>query len=248
MNEGTPVAQARRTWRWWGVFRVALALLWLFAAALSWWTAPQEQTYEQARAAVSAGHVTAYQWGDRWDASGQRWFGDAALQSSDTFGPLFAWRTSDGRVHWIDTDNFDQVSTTGEVDESSDSGAGAVSIAQDLRAAGLQNRTDDVESFGTALGWAGLFLGLVFLGVVVSGQAPVRGTRWYWFWLVYITPYGLGLLFWLARERPWSRAAAPSAVSGPERRSRGLAGLAIGIGAALLVSLLQLILHDVLGT
>jgi hypothetical protein len=62
-----------------GVLRLALVLLWLFAAAVSWWTAPRKQSYEQAAADVAAGRVTAYQWGDRWDADGPGpWF-DASV-------------------------------------------------------------------------------------------------------------------------------------------------------------------------
>ena len=249
MNEDAPAVLAGRTWRWWGVLRLVLVLLWLLGAATTWWSAPRKQSYDQARADVAAGRVTAYQWGDRWDGDGPRsWFGAAALKSSGTLGPLFVWRTADGRTHWIDTANVGQVTTTGAVDETSYSGQGAVGIAQDIRAAGLEDRSGDVESLGPLLTWIGIVLTVVFLGVLVAGPAPTLGTRWFWFWLVYIAPLGLGLLFWLARDHPWSHSTAPAASSGgAKQRDRGILGLGIGLLATILVSVLLAVLHAVLG-
>jgi hypothetical protein len=68
------------------------------------------------------------------------------------------------------------------------------------------------------------------------------------FWLVFIAPCGLGLLFWVARDRPWSRSAATAAASGgTERRDRSILGFGIGIVAMILISVLLLILHEALG-
>jgi len=249
MSEGVLSAPAGRRWRWWDVLRLALVLLWLLAAATAWWTAPRKQSYEQARADVAAGRVTAYQWGDRWDGEGPGpWFSTSTLQSSGTIGPLFAWRTPDGRVRWTDTDDFGQVTTTGAVDGRSYSGAGAVGIAQDMRAAGVEDRGGDVDASEPVTIGIGVVLAAIFLGMVVAGPAPVLGTRWFWFCLVYLTPLGLGLLFWLARDRPWSRAAAPAIVpGGVGRRDRGVLGFGIGILATFLISVLLLILHGTLG-
>ncbi|TDC66335.1 hypothetical protein E1258_03105 [Micromonospora sp. KC207] len=249
MDQGGPVASPGRAWRWWGALRLALVLLWLLAAVTTWWTAPRKQSYDQARADVAAGRVTAYQWGDRWGVgSSPRWFGTPALQGSGTLGPLIAWRTPDGRVHWTDTDIFGQVTTTGAVDQGSYSGPGAVGIAQDLRAAGLEHRAGVVPSPASAVTWIDLFLAAVVLGVVVAGPAPVRGTRWFWFWLIYLTPHGLGLLFWLARDHPWSRPAVPAAArSRVERRHSGILGFGIGILAAMLIGAVLLILRQALG-
>lgn len=264
MNEDVVVAPTGRTWRWWDVLRLALVVLWLLAAVLAWWTAPRKQSYDQAKADVAAGRVTAYQWGDRWDGDDPGpWFGVSALQSAGTLGPLFAWRTPDGQVRWTDTVDFDEVTTTGAVDDKSYSGAGAVGIAQELRAAGLEHRGGDVDSPGPVVAGIGFVLAAIFLGTVVAGPAPVLGTRWFWFWLVSLAPLGLGLLFWLARDRPWSRSAVPApavpapAVPAPaapapaagraERRDRGILGFAIGVLAAILISILLLTLHGILG-
>lgn len=249
MSEGVLSAPAERTRRWWAVLRLALVVLWLLAAVMAWWTAPRRQDYDQAKADLAAGRVTAYQWGDRWDgADPGPWFGTATLQSSGTLGPLFAWRTPDGRVRWTDTTDFDQVTTTGAVDDTSYSGVGAVGIAQDLRAAGREGLGGDVDGRVPVVTGISAVLGMIFLGMVVAGPAPALGTRWFWFWLVSLAPLGLGFLLWLARDRPWSRAAAPAPVSGgAERRDRGMLGFGIGLLATFVIGTLLLVLHSFLG-
>ena len=178
MNEGLVGAPAARTGRWWSALRLALVLLWLLAAVTTWWTAPRQQGYDQARADAAAGRVTAFQWGDRWEVdSPPRWFDTPALRSSGTLGPLFAWRTPDGRVHWTDTDRFDEVTITDTVDDGSYSGPGAVGIAQDLRASGLEHRAGAVLLPVAVVIWAGLVLAAISLGVLVAGPAPGPGRR-----------------------------------------------------------------------
>ncbi|MGV9982369.1 hypothetical protein ACWDUH_32405 [Micromonospora wenchangensis] len=235
--------------RWWGALRITLVLLWLLGAATTWWTAPRQQDHDRAGADVAAGRVVAYQWGDRWEVDrSPPWFGSATLWASGRHGPLFAWRTSDGRVHWTDTDRFGQVTTTGAVEQESYSGPGAVGIAQELRAAGLEHRAGDLHGPVSAVGGAGVLLAVGALVVVVAGPAPVRGTRWYWFWLIFLSPYGLGLLLWTARERPWSRSAAAVAVRNPTApRDRGVLGFGLGILASVLLGAVLLILHEALG-
>lgn len=232
------------------MLRLGLVLLWLFAAVTAWWTAPRQQSYDQATADIAAGRVVAYQWGERWDAGPRAWFSPAALRSSGQLGPVFAWRTSDGRVRWTDTEVSGDFPVTGAADLGNFAGPGAAAIGQELRAAGLEDRVGGVQSAGRVGTRIGFVLGVVFLAVVVGGPAPVRGTRWYWFWLVYLVPFGLGLLFWLARDRPWSGvAAAPPGVVdlGGQRRNSGIRGFAVGLLAAILIGLLTLLLHGVLG-
>ncbi|WP_223256764.1 hypothetical protein [Micromonospora endophytica] len=235
---------------WWRVLRLAVVGLWLVTASVAWWTAPREQSYEQARADLAAGRVTAYEWGYHWDVDVRpAWFPNPTMASAGTLGPLFQWRTPDGRVWWTDTTRFDQVEVTGTVEKSDYSGPGAVGVAQEIRSAGLEDRYGEIRPYSTVLTAAGLVFTVVFLGVVVAGPAPVLGTRWFWFWLVSGVPYGLGLLFWLAREHPWSGTAAATATTsgGPRERDRGLLGFAIGAVAAILLSLVSLALHEVLG-
>ncbi|GIJ81209.1 hypothetical protein SAMN05443287_10915 [Micromonospora phaseoli] len=249
MSVGTPTVRAGRSWRWWDALRLGLVALWLAAAGTAWWTAPRTQSYDQARADLAAGRVVAYQWGDHWDADRRPpWFDTSDLQSSGTLGPLFGWRTTDGRVWWTDTEHFGEVTTTGAVDESSYTGPGAVGLAQHLRAADLEDRSGSLQPLGPVVSGTGLAAAVIILGVVVGGPAPVLGTRWFWFWLVCLVPLGLGLLWWLAREHPWSRAASPPATpAGPRAPDRGPLGFALGLLATLLISLLVLALGQILG-
>lgn len=239
-----------RTRRWWNALRLALVLLWLLAAVTAWWTAPRQQSYEKARADSAAGHVVAYQWGDHWGANDPgHWFGAPVLQQgSGQPGPLFAWKTSDGRVHWTDTTTFDQVAVTDAVAVESYSGVGAVGIAQNLRDAGIDHRAILASQRTPVVTGIVVLLAAIALGVVIVGPTPHLGTRWFWFWLFFFTPHGLGLLYWLAREHPWARPTAdPAAPGGGERRDRGALGFAIGIIVAIVYSAVLLILHRTLG-
>lgn len=53
-----------------------------------------------------------------------------------------------------------------------------------------------------------LALWLIVLGTLIHGPQPRWITKWGWFWLLFLTPYGLGLLALLALDAPWSRAAS----------------------------------------
>lgn len=229
--------------------RLVLVVLWLTAATATWWMAPRHVDYDRARADVAAERVIAYQWGDSWDdEDSRRWFGPATLGSSGELGPLFAWRAPDGRVYWTDTDDYHEVTVGGTVDEDRYTGPGAVRIAEDLRAARMEGRTGDVGRFHPLTGWAGIILGVISLGVLVAGPAPVLGTRWFWFWLIYMVPYGLGLLFWLARDRPWSSRVPPrSDVGAEDGRDRGYLGFGFALLAGILIQVALLLLNGVTG-
>ena len=223
----------------WRILRLVLVGLWLVAAATAWWTTPRQAGYARAQADVLAGRVVAYQWGERWDGDDTaRWFGRSTLVQGEKLGPLFVWRLPDGRVRWTDTGDFGQVTLTGTVDETEYAGAGAAGLAQTVRSAGLTDPYGDVAPVRWVVEVISLVLGLAALAVLVSGPAPVLGTRWYWFWLVALPPYALGLLFWLVRDRPWSRRAA----GGGLRRDRGILGLLTGLLVALLLGGLRHVL------
>jgi hypothetical protein len=77
---------------------------------------------------------------------------------------------------------------------------------------------------------------LVCLVLLVAGPTPQRGTRWAWFWFAGLVPLGLGVLAWLAFERPWSRRLARTPDGAPPpgpdwlaRRRTGGAGLGWGL-------------------
>lgn len=246
--ESPVISRVDRSRRWWSALRLTLVLLWLVAAVAAWWTTPREQSYEKARADAAAGRVTAFQWGDHWnstDAGG--WFEPPGLrQNYSQLGTFFAWKTSDGRSYWTDTTTFTQVEAP--IDDDGYFRPGAAGIAQQLRAAGIEQRGGTLPQGASITAGITFLLAVVILGVGIAGPPPRRGTRWFWFWLIYLTPQGLGLLFWLLREHPWARSAPHAAPSGSvERRDRGALGFAIGLILAILYIAVVSILHKALG-
>src|SRR5699024_9313543 len=76
-------------------------------------------------------------------------------------------------------------------------------------------RQRDTTPYGTLAGWRtspwlvllALTLGLVTLGLVVSGPRPRRANRWAWFWMLVLSPLGLAL--YLAFGGPAGRREPP---------------------------------------
>ena len=92
----------------------------------------------------------------------------------------------------------------------------------------------------------GTLLLLTALAVVVLGPRPSRGTRWFWFWLLF-APLALAVPAFAAAELIWPRywpeaTAHPRGVAG---RWTGLTGFAAGAGLSLLVTGAALVLRDV---
>lgn len=96
--------------------------------------------------------------------------------------------------------------------------------------------------------WSALRLALVLLWLVAAVAAWWTTPREQSYEKAYLTPLGLGLLFWLVREHPWARSAPHAAPSGSgERRDRGALGFAIGLILAILHIAVVPILHKALG-
>lgn len=196
----------------WRILRWVLVALWLVTAGASWWGAPRETGAERALADMAAHRVSAYQIGSQWqDESPDRWFSMPTLGSGDP-DRIFAWRTPDGRAHWAD------VSDVADFQER-------------LRADVQEVNARNVLFLSTLINGVGLLFTLVFLGVLWAGPTPVTGTRWFWWWLFALIPFGLGLLYWTFREVPWTRPAEI-----PESRESGWRGLGIAIVASVLIS------------
>ena len=87
---------------------------------------------------------------------------------------------------------------------------------------------------------AGSLLALVTLAIIILGPAPVRGTRFYWFWVA-LLPYGLGVLFWLGTERPWSSRP------GPAKPTNGLTGFATLFLGSWALFALTIVLRELFG-
>ncbi|WP_229074672.1 hypothetical protein [Actinoplanes sp. DH11] len=105
-------------------------------------------------------------------------------------------------MYWTDTSLAETDQTTVDVGGVRFTGGAAV-LARELD----RPPSDEVISWRGRLQGISVLLALTTLLVVAGGPAPVRGTRWYWFWVTLFVPYGLGLILWLFRDRPWVRAA-----------------------------------------
>ena len=237
--------------------RIAVLALWVTWAALGWWTAPRPSHVEQARADLTAGRVVAYEWGDSWDTD-VGWAGVMAvseLQSNGTYGPLFAWRTPDWRVHYVDV-AADGTSTVlaGTVDATQFSDAFTASLAEAVQAAGGEELQASVGTPFALRLLTGPLLTAAFLVLLLAGPAPRIGTRWFWFWVATLAPLGLGLLTWLIREHPRpaepdleARPDAPVMWPGRETRLRGPLGFGAGLVAAFAGSFLLHLVSGVTG-
>ena len=87
-------------------------------------------------------------------------------------------------------------------------------LVRELRAAGVPLESRELDrlpnqSAAFLWGWAAILLGF---GSVLLVYRPTRVTRWGWLWLVYLLPFGLGLVALAVNElvRP-AHARAPSA-------------------------------------
>jgi len=242
----------RRPESWWPTLRIALVVLWVAWAALSWWYAPRDAGVARARADLAAGRVVSHQWGDGWDDGGVwRWPDPPQVRSwDDVDGPIFVWQTSDRRIRYAvaDESSSGEYHLDGTVDPSRYSGPEAASLAQAVRSAELDPAANGFSSRRPALALVTLLVGLGLLGLLVAGPRPVIGTRWFWFWLVSGVPFGLGLLYWLARENPWSpNVKRPTGALGPAPRHRGYVGLAVALVTAVAGGLLVVGLNRLLG-
>jgi hypothetical protein len=216
---------------WWQVLRVILVVGWVAWAGLTWWAAPRQASVEHARADLAANRIDTYEWGDSWRSlSGLLAPEGARLQSSGDVGPIFLWRTLDGQTHYT---------TITEHPEAFD--AEVVAHNRD----DAYSRQSWVRTVLIGLSIAGA---LLILWALVSAPDPVRGTRWFWWWVLVITPIGAGLLWWLATERPWSaRATLPPAPPGPDKRRKWYVGFGLAILAGWTISLAYWGLHWLLG-
>ncbi len=222
----------------WRVLRVAVVLGWVAWAAIAWWSAPRESSAAQARADLAAQRLTYHEWGTGWENDGGI-VGPfpGGLERGNT-GPTLLWHTTDGRRYFTTVDNAALDEDNRPVDGKPllVSGPEANALETELQA-GAADRPFDLP-LGTIQGLLPVAAAVLFLWVLLAAPAPVIGTKWFWFWLVAGVPLGLGLLWWLARERPWSSRAEPRVSPlGEDRPLKWWAGIGISIIAGLAISL-----------
>jgi hypothetical protein len=214
---------------WWQVLRVALVLGWVAWAGITWWSAPGESSAAQARADMATGRLAYFEWGDRWDNSSGRFNPfQSDLQSAGGPGPVLLWHTTDGRQHYATVDDGGAGTPTSTTFSS---GPEAEALDAELWAYDARGLPAEVPigAIQSGLLIAGSVL---FLWALVSATDPVIGTKWFWFWFISGVPLGLGLFWWLARERPWSPRSP-----GRAKRLNGWLGFGLGMLGTLVVSL-----------
>ena len=199
-----------RTIAWWQVLRAVLVLGWVVWAALTWWVAPREVGLEQAQRDVATGRVVEYSLGSGWRTERSLLWPSRPVLEAGAEDRIFLWETPDGRQFYTETD------------------AGLLQAATRLSG----DSASLLPRLVTGLAVAGV---VVALWALVSAPDPATGTKWFWWWILALVPFGLGLLWWLARERPWARGVAPR-----DRRRRWYAGVGWGILAGLAVSVIPL--------
>lgn len=109
-----------------------------------------------------------------------------------------------------------------------------------LRATGVTADTGFGSVFygrSDRMGQLALVLGLVAFGLIVLGPRPGRGTRWFWFWLLW-APFALGVLAYAVVE-----LVRPGGLRRPgagRRRRPGLLGILIAwMGGGLLAQVVS---------
>jgi hypothetical protein len=127
--------------------------------------------------------------------SGGRTSVEPAGDGRDALGETVdEWPSSDGRLtvaYWVDL----PVADLRVIDPDRAAPPELEAIADRLGAAAVEDRTRSLtySTFSDGVSKADVAISLVALLVGVMGPRPGRGTRWFWFWLIWL-PFGLGLL------------------------------------------------------
>ncbi len=256
MNEGevSPTGTATtRTPGWWTpgpdgrrdhrrsdrVFGGVMIALWVAWLVLTLVTQTRFVTPERLDADLAAGRVVTWQV-VQLDTSDDNWSWSSGVQHSPagatTDAEIDRALTSSGSpaiAYW--TDGWFATSRVLDPNGLWNSTSGA---EQRLRAAdvptpdGLHDPTVIFDLRQNWDPWAAAPLLLMFLGSVLIGPAPTRGSRWFWFWQAWVT-FGLGVLAYAVWEqvRP---APAPGAPGAP-RRMGGWRGVFVAVGVSVLV-------------
>jgi len=219
---------------------VTAALLVLIHMGSSWWSAPRAGTVAELEADLAARAVTSAQRASASSGIGTPRHRDPlSIAEDERYASLLAWTTSSQRVRFVAAD--DAVTPQDPSDASMTTGARPRTEALEgrLAAAGVPSRL--APGLAQQMPWTGTAVYLLLLGGLLAA-APRRGTRFFWFMFALSSPGQVGVLAWLASERPWRPGAGPDPARPPEgtpppraRRWSGLAGWALGVVASLLL-------------
>ena len=225
------------------VVAAVLGVLWLLWAVTTWHAQVRPVTADQLRSDVAAGDVTGYTLTRSVDVTDHGWpepdTTDLPTAGDGRHGGIVLYRTASGSLRYVvgirQVDPGDIRGGYGDV--------GATDLSRDLVAtldgAGVAHRSAFYPP--NLPGAAAGLLTLAALALLLGAPRPTRGTRWFWFWLVYLTPGAVGLLGYAAAELV---APAPAGA----KRLPGLAGAALGFVASLAFTLAAAGLRSWLGT
>ena len=235
---------------WWPRLALAvrgcLVVLWLIWAVLAWWSAPRPADVDQAHRDIAAGEVTSVDTGTHW-RNGPFWGNTPTLEGGPD-GALVAWTTTSDRTRYTEDGpgpSFGQTRFPG----SGDPPQFRPLVAELQEAADFRYTRSDIH-------WLNLLATSVmgiFLLALIAGPAPIRSTRWYWFWISLI-PFGLGVLTWVLRERwlPGPGTALTQRLVGidggvAKKRPNGFEGFLLMIVAGIALSFATYGLRQLLG-
>lgn len=229
----------RRSDRVFGAVMVALWVAWLVLTLV---TQTRLVTPERLDADLAAGRVATWQV-VQLDTSDDGWSWSRGVEHSPagatTDAEIERALTSSGNpaiAYW--TDGW---FASSRVLDPNGLANGTNGAEQRIRAAGVPtpDRLDDptlvFDLRQDWAVWAAAPLLLMFLGSVLLGPAPTRGTRWFWFWQAWVT-FGLGVLAYAVWEQV--RPAPTPGTPGAPRRRGGWQGVGIAIGCSILLGAL----------
>lgn len=179
-----------------GMFVLAAWMTWIGIAAVC---APSQESATDFRTAATTQDIVRWRWSPGppqglMSSSGYA-VGGAMDSMSQVPGGVIVWLDRANHPHWIEVPDV-----AGSVDHNT-------SYSSDLQRRSvtewLTKQVGPDSSFSlerrTAASTVGLAFGLAALAFIVFGPRPVRGTRWYWFWIAGV-PLGLGFAAYAVRE------------------------------------------------
>jgi len=229
-------APARPAWRSLRRRQVAALLLIAVAVVLAIWGTPSTTSEAYLGSAVADGGVTSWEIDAPRSQYGLEVATGLSITTTTSGDPVTVlWTDTRGRLHRTDVRGLlaQPDPTPPEGAELGDLTAGVVSngyqvdlgatIAATAAATSATTGNDyPVPQYGVG---AARFLGLplaalAFVGflVLVFGPQPRRRTKWGTFWMLGI-PAGVGLVWWVLTDSPWS--ATTDALPEPAPRQRG---------------------------
>ncbi|MEV4482113.1 hypothetical protein [Micromonospora coxensis] len=212
------------------VLCAVLLVGWLLWAVSAWWASPRPVDATWLDRDLAAGRVVGWERAQGWIDDGV-FLGGLAQARTDRQGTMIVWTTPAGQTRAVDL----AADGTGPGSPLDRYTARLTAIRAPGGDPGAPARVLSVAVPGLAVA-----VGLAWLVALVSGAPPRHGTRWFWFWLGLLPPFGLGVLAWLYVEcwRP---------PTGRVDRHSGLLGLAWGFAVGLVLSVLTIGLRSALG-